>query len=240
MIYQDNDKYVGKSIDYYGEFCEAEVALLLSVLQPDMTFVDVGANIGAMTIPAARRAGRVVAYEPQRIAYQTLCGNVSVNDLKNVTCVQAAVGDKSGTVNVPELDYTAEQNLAGLDLRHQYAGMTFTVPLVRLDDDNFERCDLIKIDVEGMEAQVVAGAAKVIATFRPYLCVEDDYEPQRAELRRAIRAAGYRLYEFAPPLYNPDNYFLNPKNLWPDAVGRNLFCVPAERDAPDFGLTEIP
>lgn len=248
MLYQDNDKYVGKSFGYYGEFSEGEVALLRAVLKPHMTFIDVGANIGGLTIPAAKLVpqGHVFAYEPQRVLYQTLCGNVSINDLKNVTCVQAAVGGTSGTINVPELEYTSEQNFGSLDLRHKYNGMSTPVQLIRLDDVGFKQCAFIKIDVEGMEIQVVSGAIELISATRPYLYLDDDQESMRAALRSTIRAAGYRIYDHWPLLFNSDNYFLNPKNIWQDAdkilISRNIFCVPAERENPintdEFGMRE--
>ena len=83
-IYNVNDEYIGRSLDTYGEISREEVDLYRQILQPSMTALEVGANIGVHTIPLARcvgPGGRVVAFEPQRIVFQMLCANVALNAL---------------------------------------------------------------------------------------------------------------------------------------------------------------
>ena len=93
--------------------------LLCQLIRPRMTVVEVGANIGLLTVPFARFVApgdKVIAFEPQRIPYYCLCANVVLNNLNNVLCHQVAVGEATGTTTVPELDYLAEDNLGGLEL----------------------------------------------------------------------------------------------------------------------------
>jgi hypothetical protein len=54
MLYNINDKYVGRSLDVYGEFCEAELTLLKSFVRPSDIIIEVGANIGTHTVPFAQ------------------------------------------------------------------------------------------------------------------------------------------------------------------------------------------
>ncbi len=112
MLYNIYDNVIGRSLDLYGEYCESEIELFRQVIQPDSVVLEVGANIGAHTVFLARQvmpSGMVVAFEPQRIVYQTLCANLALNSIRNVFCLQQAVGAKRGSLVVPPLDYTREK-----------------------------------------------------------------------------------------------------------------------------------
>lgn len=95
--------YLGNDLSWCifvgGAFEPNEFFFLSTVLEPDMTFVDVGENEGAYTVFAARRVGaggRVVAVEPSTRELKRLAGNLEVNRLQNVTLVRAATGDRQG------------------------------------------------------------------------------------------------------------------------------------------------
>src|SRR5882672_1609267 len=72
FMYLPNDAYIGRSLDVYGEYCEGESEIFRQLLRPGDVALDVGANIGALTVGMARTvqsAGAVVAFEPQRAIY---------------------------------------------------------------------------------------------------------------------------------------------------------------------------
>jgi FkbM family methyltransferase len=229
MAFQPHDLYIGRSLDLYGEYSEAEVRLFQKLVKPGDVVLDIGANIGGHTIPLDRLAGasgQVLAFEPQRTAFCSLCANVALNDLAQVRCHRVAVGDAAGSIQVPELDYGVGQNFGGLALgRPHLGGRTEEVPMLRIDDLKLDRCQLIKVDVEGMERQVLAGAAETLRTLRPLLYVEDDRSEHSAELRRQLVSLGYRLLLHLPPLFNLENFRGNRANVFENTVSVNLDCA---------------
>jgi FkbM family methyltransferase len=243
MMYNVNDAFIGRSLDLYGEWCEDEAFVLGQVLSPGDLVVDVGANIGTHTVFFGKRVGEkgvVVAFEPQRLAYQTLCGNVALNGLTNVTCFMSAVGDARGTITVPLLDPRHVQNFGavkaaadpGKDARSE------VVDLVTIDELALQRCALIKVDVEGMETKVVAGARDTISRCRPALFLENDTVERSREVLEAVDAIGYKAFWQIAGYFSPKNFFDNRENVFarfqPQA---NVLCVP--KDCPFVGLMAV-
>jgi FkbM family methyltransferase len=247
MVYQANDRYIGRSFDLYGEYSEAEVVLFRQLVRPGQTVLDIGANIGAHSVPLAQlvgSAGRVFAFEPQRIPFYCLCANVVLNSLTNVVCHQAAVGESAGTLSVPELDYFAEENFGGLALTDDFGNSrSYSVPVQRIDDLQLDQCHFMKIDVEGMEREVLAGAVDTIRRFQPILYVEDDRAEKSTALRAFLQNLGYELYIHRPPLYNPQNFFNDPMNIFGEIISLNLYCHPRILPSPvnplDFHMMKV-
>lgn len=231
MLALPHDQFVGRALEVYGEFSRGELELLLQIAKPGATVVEVGSNIGAHTIPLARacRPGALYAFEPQRRIFQILCANLVLNDIDNVVALPQACGPHAGTVTIPPQDYGAEGNFGGVSVRPP-GGPGEQAPLVRLDDLALSACELLKIDAEGSELDVLAGAADTIARLRPILYVENDRPRTQRRLIATIAAMGYRLYWHTPPLVTPDN-FNGVRHLVFDRayVSINMLCVPQER-----------
>jgi FkbM family methyltransferase len=230
MMYNINDRYIGGALHHYGEFSQGEIDLFAKIVAPGQTVVDAGANIGAHTVWFCRAVGpggRVHAFEPQRVIFQALCGNLALNSFQNAHAHHAALGERNGSIRVDTPDYSLENNFGGMPLGQWGAGEE--VPLTRIDALALENCHFIKIDVEGMEQAVIAGAARTIARHRPVLYVENDRPENAAALIAQLRALDYSLYWHCPPYFNPDNFARNPVNRFGDIASRNMLCLPRER-----------
>lgn len=241
FLYNPNDLYIGKSLERYGEAHEHEMQLLRQVCGPGSYVFDVGANVGDHTVPLAQHVGEkgfVFAFEPQRIVFQMLCGNVALNSLLNVECVHAAVGAEPGVVLIPEIDYGKEGNYGGVEVSTFTEGSA--VRRLLLDDfSSIPRLDLIKIDVEGMECDALRGARKLLARFRPVLYVENDRLDRSAELIELLHALDYRAYWHLAPLFNENNFAGERENIFPNVVATNMLCVPKETPL-DFSGPAFP
>ncbi|PIW26223.1 MAG: FkbM family methyltransferase [Rhodospirillales bacterium CG15_BIG_FIL_POST_REV_8_21_14_020_66_15] len=229
LLFNIHDKYVGRSLDLYGEFSEGETALFRQVIRPGMVVCDIGANIGCHTVVMAAAVGPdgvVVAAEPQRPVFQTLCANVSMNGHMNVRAYHAAMGAAAGEIAVPLVRYDLEGNFGGLELGSHQGGER--VPVMTLDSLPFGACHFIKIDVEGMEIDVLKGAARTIAKFQPVLYVENDRRDKSQALIEHLLAMDYRLYWHLPPLFNPGNFFANGDNVFGKIISRNMLGLPKD------------
>ena len=240
MLYPITDTYVGRSLDHYGEYSWAEGVLFQQLVSPDQSIVDAGANIGVHTIHLAKLIGpqgRVFAFEPQRVIFQILCANVALNALANVHAKQAALGAEPGIVLVPEVNYGEEGNFGGVALGECEQGEE--VPIETIDDMELDACDLIKVDVEGMESDVMMGAEQTIHRFHPILYVENNRRDKALSLIEQLLMLKYRLGWDLPPLFNPRNFFAATKNIFGETVSHNMLCLPPGDTRELQGFSEI-
>lgn len=131
--------------------------------------IDIGANLGAWSIPMGHyirdAGGEIHAWEPQRQVYYQLCANLFVNNLTHCFAHHHAIGDYLGEIDVPVLDVMQDINLGAVSLlpdiyqmqRNTKSAHFEKVPITTLDILALPRVDLIKIDVEGMEYEVLSG-----------------------------------------------------------------------------------
>lgn len=227
MLFPAFDHYVGRALHEYGEYSEGEVALFRSIVQPGDVVCDVGANIGAFTVPLAQMVGErggVFAFEPQPFIYYCLSANVALNSCPNVICERSVVGAQRGTTTIRQLDYREPGNFGGFECDRPQG--VIPTNIVTLDAFRLGRCDFIKVDVEGMERDVLLGATRTIAKHRPVLYVESDRPGKVLALCELLARLGYEWRTHQPPLYNPENFAGNPVNVFPNLISQNLICAP--------------
>jgi FkbM family methyltransferase len=148
---------------YFGVYEPRTSRLIRSLVTPESLVVDVGANIGWFTLLTAGRAKEVWSFEPEATNFGLLQRSVEVNGLKNVTVRQSAVGSRDGETGLW---------LAGIgsglhSIARQVGASQITVPCRRLDSlFPASRIGLLKVDVEGAEPEVIAGASGLIDSGR--------------------------------------------------------------------------
>jgi len=217
MIGPDRGFGVGHQILSTASFDQSEVDLALILLRlrqyhwGDGVFgLDCGANIGVHTIEWAKAMtgwGEVLAFEAQERVFYALAGNIAINNCLNASARHAAVGATCGTLNIPEPDYLVPSSFGSLELRqrenNEFIGQKIDysdallkpVDMVSIDSLKLRRVDLIKIDVEGMEMEVLDGAVATVARCRPVLLVEV-IKSDRTALETALAGAGYATMNF--------------------------------------------
>jgi FkbM family methyltransferase len=205
---------VGFQLLETGAFDPVEVELALQLLDarkrfhgPGVVAIDAGANIGVHTVEWATAMtgwGSVVAIEAQERIYYALAGNIAINNCFNAIAMHAAVASEPGIMNVPVPDYFTPSSFGSLELKPRaqtefigqpidYSdGKTVAVQKISIDAMALPRVDLIKLDVEGMEMEALAGAAKTIERNRPILLVET-IKIGRDTLRTFLEGHGYKV-----------------------------------------------
>lgn len=190
---------------YFGLYDQRELRLVSERLRRGGDFVDVGAHIGMYSVRGALELGdrgRVLAFEPNPSARAQLLENVELNGCNNVVVVAAAVGDEPGeaTLHVPA---TPDPSFSSLEGGRFVEGEAVRVPVTTVDASVAEHAlapAVVKIDVEGHEAEVVGGMAETLATFRPMVLVEvsENSAPKVRQLCANYR--GYRVGRRLEPL----------------------------------------
>jgi FkbM family methyltransferase len=170
--------YGGRGIYIFGDTLEPELEHLEEFLPPGGVFVDVGGNTGIYTVKAAqffRRdgGGTVITYEPLPEMLAELDHNLAVNGFDNVRLRSFCLGAQPGTAEFwLNFNRPASSSLVSRDPQASKRSML----VLRLDDvfplEQLGRLDYVKIDVEGAEIQVLAGANETLRKFRPIVQLE--------------------------------------------------------------------
>jgi FkbM family methyltransferase len=234
MLVNLNDEYMGKGLSIYGEYSQLECDFLLQWMPAARDAVEVGANIGCLSLPIATtlaaRGRRLMAIEPQPVIFQQLCANLSLNHVRNGVALHKACAPQRTTLYFSRQDYDQAGNFGAVRLREQAATGDESIEALPLDDllDSSWDVGLLKIDVEGMESAVLQGATKTIARCRPVIYLENDQPEKSCALIEQIWAMDYELWFHLPALFNPDNFAGHAENLYPTLVSVNMLCLPRE------------
>lgn len=245
FMYNKNDKYIGRSLDLYGEYVNGESEIFKKFLQPGMFVMDIGANIGVHTVTMAKlvgATGAVIAFEPQRVIHQMLGGNIQLNGLKNVDAKRMALGNEEGSIPVMELDPDKENNFGGLQLS-KFSSRGEDIPLHSLDALGYDtiqgQIQFMKIDVEEMEQDVIEGARKTIAVSQPVMYVENNGGDKAESLLDCINSLDYACFWHRPMLFNKDNFFGVTEDIFPKIASYNMLSVPKAMKDAIKGLVEV-
>ncbi len=192
-----------------GDWFEKEMAFWRNQLQPGMTVIDVGANVGVYTFSAALKVGKtgkVLAVEPFNTCVQCLQETCKINDLFWVKVCEGAASDKNGLGklslhNANELNEVITDESIGSD--NVVSINLFTLDSL-IESENLTQVDWLKIDAEGHEMQVLKGADILLEQFKPKIMYENIAGAKGSNIPVAeyLIAKGYQLYYYQPYLHN--------------------------------------
>jgi FkbM family methyltransferase len=254
FIYNPNDTFIGRSLEAYGEWSEFEIDMLKNFIKDGDTVIDVGANIGTHTVAFSRivgKHGKVFSFEAQPRLEAILAANIKLNELGNVFWDQKAVGSECSKLALPPLPPDGDEANFGnfgiyshvekSDGRPDIVELT-TIDSFAADGEAFGISPtVIKIDVEGMEADVIRGAIGTIERCKPVIYL-DHGEDTRPEIAAALDEIGYVAYWHLGPFFNPQNAFKNQKNIWPaqQMLAANLIAIPRRKVSVGMIGEELP
>jgi FkbM family methyltransferase len=164
-----------------GTYERGTVRAVRELLRPGMIAIDVGAHAGYYTLLFSRLvgpAGRVLAFEPHPVTFAVLARNAQRRALANVRLFPSAVSDHEGPARLWQTDLSVGHSLLPVK---DGAAQPLPVIATTLDAlsraEGIERADLVKVDVEGGEAEVVAGMVE-LAARSPGLALILEYKPE--------------------------------------------------------------
>jgi FkbM family methyltransferase len=222
---------ISKQLDhaiYFSTVKDAAWQNLFQVIRPGFNIIDVGANIGFLTLNFARLAskGMVYSFEPDSETFSKLRKNVSLNDFRNVRLSRIALGSRAGTgelYKMYESNPGANRILSAKPVSPVRSELVEITTLDHLDSrESFREIDLIKVDVEGYELFVLQGGYRLIKRCKPILFVE--LVDQNLKVHRCSSASVLQyLAQF-------DYLILDARTMKPladsDAYYTDIFCFP--------------
>lgn len=224
------DKNIENVIYNRGVYEQGTASTLKQFLKPGDTFVDVGANIGFLSLVAAEivgKKGRVFAFEPLPSTYEILEKNKHINRYDQLKPYSFALGNETNS----KMIYTENENRGGTSLVNHLSDSGTIIEVKKLDDINLQSpITMMKIDVEGYEFEVLKGAEKTIKTDKPILIIEYSIDRNNTITSQEMfewlkKLPRYKLYKlkFGKERQSKLVEIIAEKDL---PVHDNIFCVP--------------
>jgi FkbM family methyltransferase len=221
---------------------EQDVACALKYLKPvkGAVFWDFGAHFGIHTVGLAMQVGpvgQVVAFEPDPTAFARLHRHVTMNDLQNVKLFSAAASSRKGTEalylpyghqgwSLSHFKCYPENDMTGIP----YVMVPTLVPDDLVAEGAIREPDLIKIDVQGHGAEVIAGSIKTVERRRPIIVFSNHSPAELEGTRRLLQPLGYRAVDLNGETVTWSD--VSEAVLLPDMAGIDHNCQPVQSKPP--------
>ena len=134
-----------------------------------------------------------------------MCASLALNGITNVKAIHGAVGSQIGQVQLPAIDINQPQNYGAVSILSE-SSTGEIVPIRTIDSLPLTSCHLIKIDVEGMDYEVLLGAAQTVAQMRPYIYMEAKTGLNTQKAIQWLQERNYQCYWHFAIWFDPNNY----------------------------------
>lgn len=209
---------ISDSLRQYGEWAQCEIDLLRSFISPGDTVVDAGAYIGTHSRAFSEQvgeSGEVFAFEPDPYSYAILLRNSHCAPLKNIRAVNLGLGSTSEfrTLHIEE----QQHNRASASAEGTQVADDIRIQIQPLDMIGISKVDFMKVDVEGMELQLLIGAETTILRDRPVIFLEAITLQGSHGFLLWAEGHGYAAFGINVPAFNPHNHAGQTTNMFGSA-----------------------
>jgi FkbM family methyltransferase len=191
---------------YFGRNKEVELSVLKKIINKGDIVIDVGAHHGIYTYQLKRLVGKkgtIYGIEPQYELYQYL--NLAFKKSKNVILINAAAYNINSTQKLYTPIHNDSLATGGASLKKQDVQNSVTsVNTITIDSLNLNRCNFIKIDVEGGELNVLEGSLSTIRKFHPILLIEIDFNLSGKDLTQTLSVL--QSFKYKPYLFEKNKF----------------------------------
>lgn len=229
-----NDTIISQAIRLFGEYAHAEIDVMSLYLDENSVYVDVGTNIGYHALAIHKQNNcKVLAFEPHPNHFLVAAFNCQGAPIQ---ILNAGLSDKHETIKIDDFDVNEEGNYG--EIANSTEGID--VQVTTLDALDIAKCDLIKIDVEGLEYNVIMGGLKTIEKFKPVIFYEAIDDAVWPTCHKLLDSMGYKQYwvgcknkPISPTFHQTD---VNP---FANGAVANILAVPPGGKQPDFLMPAI-
>ena len=235
-----SDAVLGPSLRLYGEWAQDELDGLTILLKDGDVVIDAGANIGTHTLGLASAVspkGRVYSFEPQTKIFELLrqncdTSNFASNILAYCNPLSSVDGQKFA---IPILDEISIHNFGATQLsaiKHENTSSYNSSGSMTIDGLHLDSCRLIKIDVEGMELEVLNGAVSLIKKHKPLIFFEANTILDTWGIIQKIAPLGrYSARVVISNAFSKNNFNNNQQNIFSDFQEASVILFSEEEDA---------
>lgn len=180
LINLNMEDWIQKQIFYFGryEIEKKETLFWQNLIKESENIFDIGANIGYYSLMASIRIGnqgKIFAFEPVTVTYNKLIQNIELNKFINIIPERIAMSDMNGEIEL----FVADEKSTGsssISNHVNFSGIKEKVKTISVDDyvynNNIDKLNIVKIDVEGCEPMVIKGMTKTMNNFKPLILIE--------------------------------------------------------------------
>lgn len=170
-------EHIQQQLFWYGHYEKELGELLKKIVRPGDVFLDLGANIGYFSLLVAINSpsANIISFEPAKDLFHYMNDNISLNNIKNVSAINAAAGE----INEEKDLFISSPDNSGMSSFHQpenYSGKKERVKVLSMDEwfktSGLSKIDIIKLDIEGSELAALKGMKEILQKQKPVLIVE--------------------------------------------------------------------